>query len=365
MKLNLHLPINSTSFGQTSTLILRALFNGINQGKYTDEDFSIFEMGQTDLKTQDLPLDFSQWLKTKIAVGIKEHNRKTPTFKLWHLNGSMESVSEKQTLLSFYELDEPTETELNIVKNNNTIFSSSYSIENFVSRGAKCSFMPLAFDDVNFEKTNKKYFEDDRITFNLCGKFEKRKNHEKVIKSWIKRFKNNRNFSLQCAIYNPFITPEMNNNIVNSIVYGQKPFNVNFVPFLEKNSAYNDLLNSSDIILGMSGGEGWGLPEFTSVALGKHSVIMNAHAYKDWATEENSVMINASGKIEAYDGMFFHKNAPFNQGSIFDFNEEEFIHACEKAIEKVKLSRTNENGLKLKDFFSKDKLLNNIIKYAS
>lgn len=67
MKLNLHLPINSTSFGQTSTLILRTLFDEIRQGKRLDEDFSICALGQLDLRTQELPQDFSIWLNSKTS----------------------------------------------------------------------------------------------------------------------------------------------------------------------------------------------------------------------------------------------------------------------------------------------------------
>lgn len=98
MKLNLHLPINSTSFGQTSTLILRTLFDEIKQGKRSDDDFSVSPLGQVDLKTQDVPEDFNFWLNEKMNMSLRSHNRNTPTFKLWHLNGSMESMSEKQTL---------------------------------------------------------------------------------------------------------------------------------------------------------------------------------------------------------------------------------------------------------------------------
>jgi hypothetical protein len=105
---------------------------------------------------------------------------------------------------------------------------------------------------------------------------------------------------------------------------------------MQKNNMYNDFLNSGNIILGMSGGEGWGLPEFQSVAIGKHAVILNAHAYKEWANENNSTLVEPNGKIEAYDGMFFHKDQPFNQGNIFDFDQNDFISACEKSIEKVK-----------------------------
>lgn len=365
MKLNLHLPINSTSFGQTSILILRTLFDEIKSGKRSDGDFSIYPVSEIDNRTQELPQDFSSWLYNKINETVRNHKRSTPTFKLWHLSGSLESISEKQTLLSFYELDQPTDIELNIAKNNNTLFSSNYSIENFKSRGASASFLPLAFDSYNFQKTTRAYFSDERVVFNLCGKLEKRKNHEKIIKAWIKRFKNDRRFFLQCSIYNPFMKPEVNSGFVNNILSGEKPFNVHFLGFLEKNAAYNDYLNSSNIVIGMSGGEGWGLPEFTSVCLGKHSIIMNAHSYKDWASESNSTLVPPSIKVEAYDGLFFHKGSQFNQGNIFDFNEDQFIDACEKAIKKVSENKTNEEGFSLCQKFSKEKLLENIIKHAT
>jgi len=364
MKLNLNLPINSTSFGQTSTLIARTLFDRIKNGKASDNDYSIIPIGNADVSTQNLPDDFSAWLQSKLSSGFQNHSRLTPTFKLWHLNGSLESFSEKQTLLSFYELDEPTAIETNIVKNNKTLFSSRYSIDTFKSNGANSSFIPLAFDHYNFFKTNKTYIKD-RIVFNLCGKFEKRKHHAKIIKAWLRKFKNNKKFHLQCSNYNPFLKPEDNNALINNILAGEKPFNISFIPFMQKNSIYNDYLNSANIILGCSGGEGWGLPEFTSVCLGKHAVIMNAHSYKEWADESNSVLINPCGKIPAYDGMFFHKGQPFNQGNIFDFNEDEFIFACEKAVARYESNPVNVNGEKLIEKFNSESFLDSIVSYAS
>jgi len=275
----------------------------------------------------------------------------------------MESFSQKQSLLSFYELDSPTQIELNIAKNNRIYFSSKYTCEVFNTFGVDASYMPLAFDSYNFKKTSKRYFDDGRIVFNICGKFEKRKHHAKMIKAWIKKYGNNTKYSLQCAIYNPFLNAQQNNQILSQLILegGQKPFNVNFLPSMPQNEMYNDFLNSADIILGMSGGEGWGLPEFHSVALGKHAVILNASSYKDWATEENSVLVNPVGKEEVYDGMFFHKGQPFNQGNIFTWNEDEFINGCEKAVERLSKSKENLKGLELQQTFNKEKLLDSVI----
>ena len=114
---------------------------------------------------------------------------------------------------------------------------------------------------------------------------------------------------------------------------------------MPNNELYNDFLNSADVILGMSGGEGWALPEFQSVAMGKHAVILNASAYKEWANEKNSVLVNPSGKIPVYDGMFFQEGAPYNQGNIYDFNEDEFIKISKdkKNIKSVTLESLNDN----------------------
>ena len=130
-----------------------------------------------------------------------------------------------------------------------------------------------------------------------------------------------------------------------------------------QNKIYNDFLNSSDIVLGMSGSEGWGLPEFHSVAMGKHSVIMNAHGYKSWANKDNSILVEPHSKIEAYDGMFFHKGLPYNQGNIYDFNEEDFINGCELAIKRVENDKVNKEGLKLQEEFTSEKFIENIVSH--
>jgi len=359
MSLAFNLPINSVSFGQISTLILRELYNSkVNVG--------VLPIGNVDLSTQsNLTQEFANWLQQSINSSLETFNRKNKIFKLWHLNGSFESYSNEQVLLSFYELDQPTKIELNTVKNNHKVlFSSKETVEVFKNLGCKnVEYIPLAFDKYNFNTIEKKYFVDDRVVFNLVGKLEKRKHHLKLIKLWANKFGNNKKYSLQCCIFNQFMKPEDQNDLVNRALEGKTYFNINFLPFMGQNSIYNDFLNSGNIIIGMSGGEGWGLPEFHSVAMGKHSIIMNAHGYKSWANEDNSVLVEPNSKIEAYDGIFFHKGHPYNQGNIYDFNGDDFVSACELAIKKVEKDKINRAGLKLQDEFSSAKLANNILSH--
>ena len=344
------------SFGQTSIGILREIRNrGL-------EPFIFPIGGSLDLGCETDPDDFKGWLIPRLKASGKSYNKDIPIIKLWHLNGGLESFGRKQALISFYELDSPTEEEKNIGRNQDKlIFSSEYTCEVFKEAGVESNFIPLAFDTNNFKETGKKYFNDGRITFNLCGKFEKRKHHSKIIKAWLKEFGDNNELFLQCSLYNNFLKPEVNNSLVMATLEGQRHTNVSFLNYMEKNSTYNDYLNSSNIIIGMSGGEGWGLPEFHSVGLGKHAVILNAHAYKGWADETNSILVEPSGKIDAYDDTFFQKGQAFNQGQIFDWKEEDFIEACHKAIERVKTNRINEAGQLLKDKFSYKRMVDSLL----
>jgi len=111
----------------------------------------------------------------------------------------------------------------------------------------------------------------------------------------------------------------------------------------------------------MSGGEGWGLPEFHSVALGKYGVIMNAHGYKSWANKDNCILVNPNSKIPAYDGIFFQEGQPYSQGNIYDFDGDDFISACEEAVKKVEENKLNDKGLKLQEDFSTNKFIENLL----
>lgn len=350
-----NLPLNSVSFGQVSTLLLRELF-------LKQKDIYLFPInGGLDFSSQsELDENIKNWVLEKSNSFLETYKRDIPIFKLWHLNGSLESYGTNQYLFSFYELDSPTVAEINIVQNNKKVFfSSQETCDLFKEFGCKnIKYIPLAFDKYNFYKKDKTYL-PDRITFNLTGKLEKRKHHLKIIKSWLKRYGNNPKYFLNCAIYNPFIKNDIQEDMLRTVIDKQY-FNINFLSFMEQNSTYNDYLNSGNIIIGMSGGEGWGLPEFHSVGLGKHSIILNCNGYKGWASEKNSTLVEPTSKIEAYDNLFFKKGQKFNQGNIYDFEEDAFISACELAENKFISSPINKEGLLLQEQFSSEKFARNI-----
>ena len=357
MTFSVQLPLNSLSFGQVSFNLLYEFYKmGLNPSIFKASDHQI------DFSAYEFEQDFIDWVIKNHNDAMLVHSRKNPIIRLWHINDSLRSYSDKQILLTFHETDQLTKIETNILKNSTVCVTSKYTQSVFSENGIESSVVPLGFDSKHFKITNKTYFNDDRITFNLCGKFEKRKHHEKIIKAWIKKFGKDKRYSLQCAIHNLFYQDANELKLIyNTILEGKQVFNVSFLSHMPKNSIYNDFLNSSDIIIGMSGAEGWGLPEFQSVALGKHAVILNATSYKEWANKENSVLVESNGKTEVYDGKFFSKNTPFNQGNIFNFNDDEFIAGCEEAIKRVQNDRLNHEGLKIQSEFNYSRTANELL----
>ena len=335
MKILVDAPINSLSLGNVSYNIIRELFE-------KGHDVGIWPTGKVDLSAYDVPEE----LKDKILKSIDNRysflKPEIPVLKIWHLNGSENRKNEKQYLFSFYECNKPTDQEIKICEaQTETFFSSKHASDLFSS-----SFCPLGFDK-DFYETKKEYLSG--IThFGLMGKFEHRKHTGKIIRTWLKTYGNNPKYQLSCLINNPFYKPEDMQKTINAILQGQRYTNINFLPHLEKNEEVNDFLNAIDIDLtGLSGAEGWNLPAFNATCLGKWSVVLNATSHKDWANENNCIMVEPSGEVDCYDDVFFKEGSLFNQGTFYDWEEEDVVEAMKQAESKV--GQINTEGQKLAD----------------
>jgi hypothetical protein len=344
MKVILECPINPLSFGNVSYNILRQFWR-------RNIELYFFPIGgNLDTRAFD-PIDkgFESYIQ-KSLDNSKCVKKGIPTLKLWHLNGSQQRIGEKQVLYTFYELDQPTEPEIHLADfQNKTLFSSKYSSDQFKEKGVDCDNVPLGFDE-DFKKIDKPYL-SDTVHFGLMGKFEKRKHTEKIIKLWLSKYGNNNKYQLSLCITNSFFKQEEMNAIIANILEGKRYSNVNFLPFLQKNSEVNEYMNAIDIDLGgLSGAEGWNLPSFNATCLGKWSIVLNSTSHKDWATKDNSILIEPNGKEPCYDGKFFVEGQPFNQGNIFTWDSDIVSQAMDDAVSKK--GQINTEGEKLKERFS-------------
>jgi hypothetical protein len=352
MNLIVEAPLNPLSFGNVSYNFLRELYKA-------NVDIAYFPIGEPDLASFQPSQDFVKWLQKGISIRFDSLTKNLPTLKLWHLNGSDTLRSRNQTLITFYECNKPTNIEKSIASmQTKTLFSSRFASDQFENSDT----FKLGFDE-DFKITGKSYLKD-RIHFGLCGKFEKRKHTEKVIKTWLKKYGNNNKYLLSCCITNPFFKPEDMQQIISNMLEGKYYSNINFIPWLKTNAEMNEFLNAIDIDLtGMSGGEGWNLPSFNATCLGKWSIVLNGTAHKEWANENNSILVNPNGEQPAEDGVFFKQNSEFNQGTFLTFDENELILAMENAESKV--GQINSCGTLLGQTFTYKTALEEILSKIS
>ena len=355
MKLLVNAPINALSFGNVSVNILRELHK-------KNIDLIFFPIGEkVELSAYDkIDQDFIKYLQERTNNRFEKIDKNIPSLKLWHIFGSESRYTKNQSLFTFHEVSEVTPVEKNLLNlQDNILVSSNYTKSIFELNGlSNVTYVALGFD-TDFHLTNRSYL-PEKIHFGLMGKFENRKNSSRIIKTWLKLFGNKSEYQLTCAITNQFLEKSRFQNELLKIMDGKHYNNVNFLPYMQMNSEVNDYLNSIDIDLGgLSGAEGWNLPSFNATALGKWSVVINATAHKDWATKDNSILIEPSSLKDCYDDIFFKKGQAFNQGQFFDISDEEMENAILKSVSYAK--KPNPEGLKLQKQFTYEKTVETIL----
>ena len=353
MKLLIEAPLNGLSLGNVT-------FNIVRELQKKNVNLGLFPTGDIDLSAYTLTDELKAFIESAINDRFDFLSPEITNLKVCHINGSENRKNKNQYLYTFYECNQPTSTEIKICEAQEKVFySSSEAASHFKSSGvSKGMHIPLGLDE-DFKRTEKTYLKDV-VHFGLMGKFEKRKHTQKIIQTWLKKYGNNTKYQLTCCVTNPFFQPDQMQGLLQSTLEGKSYNNINFLPKLAKNDEVNELLNSIDIDLtGLSGGEGWNLPSFNATCLGKWSVVLNATSHKDWANEENSILVNPSSTMPVADGIFFNETIPFNQGTFHNWEEEEAVAAMEKAESKV--SQINTEGQKLADKFTYSKTVDSIL----
>lgn len=339
-------PINGLSFGNVGYNILREIYNRkLNVSLFPkNNSIDLSSFNKTDNELQN-------WLQSSVNKRNLSVKKDYPELNLWHLNGCEGRISNRSTLYTFHETSQSTKEEVNLCRlYDKVIFSSKYSRDIFRAAGVdNCEFIPIGFDQDFFETS--KYKLSNKIHFGLMGKWENRKHTQKIIKLWAKLLGNNPDFLLTCCVTNPFMKKEELEQEKHKALGETDYENINFLPWMKTNGEVNQYLNSIDIDLGgLSGAEGWNLPSFNATCLGKWSIVLNHTAHKDWATKDNSILIEPSGTESIADGRFFFKDSEFNKGNRYCFSKNQFEDAINIAINKSKTK--NEEGLKLKNKFT-------------
>lgn len=362
---SLQIPINGTSLGQVSTNFLYELFS-------RKLEPNIFPIGGVDLSSYEdiIPQEFISWLQLCAQKAIKDFKRTEPSLRIWHINGSHESISNNPFLYFFHELDQITPIEKNILNSYEGVASPCRFTEEVCKEYGvhKHTTINLAYNSLAFKETEVKKYENNEIVIAVAGKFEKRKHTAKIINLLKNKFGNDKRFKIHLHIFNPFFhqdpqkSMEINKMKVFEACEGDVPHNIIFMPYFRKLVELNQSYNIADIVVDGSGGESWSLPSFHMAGLGKQCVVNFNSGMKEWANDNNSIKVNPNGKIPAVDNLFFHEGAQFNCGNIYDLDIENMSNALDIAVKNVLDGKINQDGKKLSSQFTDSKFCEEILK---
>ena len=352
---SLQVPINGTSLGQVSRKL----------------EPNIFPIAGVDLSSYEdiVPEQFMAWLQLCTQKSLKDFKRTEPSLRIWHINGSQDSISKNPFLYFFHELDQLTATEKNILNSYDKVASpcsfteevcKEYGVDNHKT-------INLGYNSLAFKETEVKKYENNEIVIALAGKFEKRKHTASIINLLKNKFGNDKRFKIHLHIFNPFFhqdpnkSMEINKMKVVEACDGDVPHNMIFMPYFRKLTELNQAYNIADIVVDGSGGESWSLPSFHMAGLGKQCVVNFNSGIKEWATDSNSIKVAPNGKISAIDNLFFQQGSPFNCGNIYDLDIENMSTSLDSAVKNVLDGKVNEGGKKLPSQFTDAKFCDEIL----
>ena len=108
MKLLVEAPLNRLSLGNVT-------YNVVQELHKKGFDIGIFPIGDnTDLGAYQPSEEFQSYLQEAVNKRFDYLKSDIPCLKIWHLNGSENRKNRHQHLLTFYECNQPTPTEVKL-----------------------------------------------------------------------------------------------------------------------------------------------------------------------------------------------------------------------------------------------------------
>ena len=142
MKLLLEAPLNKLSLGNVSYNIIRELHK-------KDVELGIFPTGDIDMSSYGASKELIAYIENAINNRLDFLKPEIPNLKIWHINGADSRKNKDQYLYTFYECNQPTETETKIcAAQDRVFFSSNYATDHFKKAGLEnVEHIPLGLDE--------------------------------------------------------------------------------------------------------------------------------------------------------------------------------------------------------------------------
>lgn len=299
-KLNLVCPINSLGYGISSYNIWNSLRKKCQ--------ITLFPIGNANIE--------SHWDKDGLLADIKrqhQYDKNNPALKIWHAHDLLMKPhgSGKYYTYTFFETDIISDSErvgynISDIIIAPTQWAKEVLVKNNIpadkikvaSPGVDCSIFNHELDIIDEDS------QEDYIFINI-GKWEIRKGHDILVHMFNQAFDTTDNVRLVMINTNPFISEKENKqwqDLYKNTKLGDKIY---IIPRLSSQADIAKIMKISDCGIFPARAEGWNNEAIEMMAMNKPVILTNYAGHTEYATNDNSYLIDINSHESAHDGKFF------------------------------------------------------------
>ncbi len=302
------------------------------------------------------PISNPEIMDQSIAAGLENRGSimNAPSVKIWHQNDVHTHIGKGLHVgFPIFELTQFNAEEIRSLHHCDKIFVCSKWAKNIIIDQTKFSendvhVVPLGVDAKIFKPNLSG--RPNTIFFN-CGKWEKRKGHDVLVKCFNEAFTYSDNVELWMMCDNPFIGDQ---NKAWQQLYKNSPLGdkIRIIPRQANHRDVYSIMSQSDCGVFPARAEGWNLELLEMMACGKKVITTNYSAHTEFCDEDNSYLIEIENLEKAYDGVFF--SGSHGMWADFSKNQEDQLvsHLRKAHQEKQNGPQINSAGIKTANHFS-------------
>ena len=275
------------------------------------------------------PISTPEFLDEYIEAGLQNRGsiKDAPSVKIWHQNDVHAHVGKGLHIgFPIFELTEFNPEEIRSLHHCDKIFVCSEWAKQVVVDQTKFSdndvhVAPLGVDMEVFRPSTLK--PRDKTVFFNCGKWEKRKGHDVLLKCFNDAFTESDDVELWMMCNNPFIgqSNESWGSLYKSSPLGHK---IRLIPRQNTHKDVYNIMSQSDCGIFPARAEGWNLELLEMMACGKPVITTNYSAHTEFCNTDNSYLVDVENLETAYDGVFF-SGSHGQWAELLDNQEEQLV----------------------------------------
>lgn len=354
MDINLSAPCNMLGFGIVGVNLLASL---VEQG----HEVALWPIPSQD-RVEAHPKHHGS-IRTGVA-NQEFYNKDAPSIRHWHPFDLAQHVGCGPRIGStVFELDRFTDRELHHLRSQDglavpTSWGKRILEENGIT--LPICVLPHGVDREIFNELVQPALpelgKNNTTVFVHCGKIEIRKSTDILLDVFNKAFESTDNVHLIVSFYNPFMTEAENKEWADLYLNSKLGSKITVIPGrLATQQDVAALMATADVGIFMAHSEGFNLEAIELLSLGKHLIITNYSGHTEFATDDNSLLIEQVDLEMAYDGRWFDGKT----GRWMSIGEAEIDQAVDymRIIHTKKQQgelRSNEPGIETAKQFSWD-----------